>query len=69
MRLEMQMNRNINIYSYYLFFMEYYVFLQKESFRDTHWDIYNWNVTISGSFFKIICEGRPDGERMATSWW
>lgn len=36
MRLEMQMNRNINIYSYYLFFMEYYVFLQKESLRDTH---------------------------------
>lgn len=36
MRLEMQMNRNINIYSYYLFFMEYYVFLQKRmSFRYT----------------------------------
>lgn len=36
MRLEMQMNRNINIYSHYLFFMEYYVFLQKRmSFRYT----------------------------------
>lgn len=55
----MQMNRNINIYSYYLFFMGHYVFPQKkECLLEIHTEIStNEMLQYLGASLKLFVKG------------